>query len=92
MFESTTTIQPTTPPKSPIIAAVLSLVISGVGQMYLGQVKKGIIILVATIVLSCTIIGGIAMWILGIIDAYQIATKLAEGRPVGDMEWFWQSS
>ena len=48
MFSSTTQIQPSDPPKNPIIAAVLSfLLLGGVGQIYLGQTKKGVIIIVA---------------------------------------------
>lgn len=87
MFESTTVIQPD-PTKTPILAAALSLAIPGLGQLYLGQEKKGIVILGATIVLSCTYIGGVACWIAAIVDAYRIGRKLSEGRSVGNMEWF----
>ena len=91
MFKSTETIQPSDPPKNPIIAAVLSLILfGGVGQMYLGQMKKGIILIVATIVLACVGIGFLIP-ILGAIDAYMMADKLQKGVSIGDMQWFWES-
>lgn len=89
MFSSTTQIQPSDPPKNPIIAAVLSvLLLGGVGQMYLGQMKKGIIIIVATLILSCVGIG-VIIPILGAVDAYMLADKLQKGESIGDMQWFW---
>jgi TM2 domain-containing membrane protein YozV len=91
MFNSTETIQPSDPPKNAILAAILSLILfGGVGQLYLGQNKKGIILIVATILLSCIGIGLIVP-ILGAIDAYMIADKLEKGESVGDMQWFWES-
>ena len=106
MFSSTEQIQPSDPPKNPIIAAVLSLILlGGVGQIYLGQTKKGIIILVVTLLLSCVGIGfiilvvtlllscvgiGFITWIVGIIDAYIMADKLQKGETIGDMQWFWE--
>jgi TM2 domain-containing membrane protein YozV len=90
MFSSTQQIQPSDPPKNPIIAAVLSLILlGGVGQIYLGQTKKGIIIIVVTLLLSCVGIGFI-IWIVGIIDAYIMADKLQKGEAIGDMQWFWE--
>ena len=91
MFSSTMQIQPSTPPKNPIIAAVLSLLLlGGVGQMYIGQMKKGIILIVATVVLSCIGIG-VVIPILGAVDAYMLADKLQKGEAIGDMQWFWES-
>ena len=61
-MQSTTTIQPSNPPKDSMIAAVLSLVIlGGVGQIYLGQQKKGIILIVASVVTWCVGLGWIRM-------------------------------
>ena len=89
MLSSTTTIQPSDPPKNPIIAALLSFFLfGGVGHLYLGQQKKGIILIVATLVLAWVGIGCFIP-ILGAIDAYMIADKLQKGQPVGDMQWFW---
>jgi TM2 domain-containing membrane protein YozV len=91
-MQSTTTIQPSSPPKDPMIAAVLSLVIlGGVGQLYLGQQKKGIILIVAAVVTWCVGLGWIFQ-LLGAYDAYVIGNKLKMGQPVGDMEFFWQAN
>lgn len=93
MFSSTQQIQPSNPPKNPILAAILSLLLlGGVGQLYLGQQKKGIILIVAWVVtwlIPC--VGPILVSILGAIDAYMIADKLQKGETVGDMQWFWES-
>jgi hypothetical protein len=58
--------------------------------MYLGQVIKGVVILVAGIVLSTVTSGiaGLPVWIVAMIDANNIAKKLASGRPVGQWEFF----
>lgn len=91
MFDSTMQIQPSDPPKNPIIAAILSLLLfGGVGQMYLGQSKKGIILIVATLVLACVGIGFLIP-IVGAIDAYMLADKLQKGEAIGDMQWFWEN-
>lgn len=92
MFNSTMQIEPSDPPKNPIIAAVLSFILlGGVGQLYLGQQKKGIIIIVATLILYCVFGLGVIVQILGTIDAYMMADKLQKGESVGDMQWFWES-
>lgn len=93
-MQSTNTIQPSNPPKDPMIAAILSLLLlGGAGHLYLGQQKKGIILIVLALVGICT--GGIltaAVHVFGAYDAYVIAEKLKSGKPVGDMEFFWQAS
>jgi TM2 domain-containing membrane protein YozV len=94
-MQSTTQIPPSNPPKDPIIAAVLSLILlGGVGQLYLGQQKKGIILIVVSLVAWCISVGtlGWIVQILGAYDAYVIGTKLKSGKPVGDMEFFWQAN
>jgi TM2 domain-containing membrane protein YozV len=93
MFQSTETIQPSDPPKNAIVAAILSLILfGGVGQLYLGQTKKGIILIVVWFIGICTfgILTTIAA-IVGAIDAYMMADKLQKGEGIGDMEWFWES-
>ncbi len=90
-MQSTTQVQPSNPPKDPIIAAVLSgLILGGVGQLYLGQQKKGIILIVACVVLYCVALGWVVQ-LAGAYDAYVIGTKLKNGQAVGDMEFFWQA-
>ena len=36
--------------RSPILAAVLSLIVAGLGQIYNGQVTKGVLLIVAQLV------------------------------------------
>ena len=83
-------IEPSNPPKDPIIALVLSLLLAGgAGQIYLGQVTKGIVLILATVI-TCGIIGLITVP-LGTIDAYLIAQRLKEGKSVDEWEFFWQN-
>lgn len=58
--------------------------------MVLGQVKKGILILVFTVLVAfmTAFIGAIIMYPLMAVDAYSIAKKLKEGKSVGEWEWF----
>ncbi|MEJ2625738.1 MAG: GYF domain-containing protein [Pseudolabrys sp.] len=61
--------------KSPGIALLLSLLICGVGQMYNGQVGKGILMLVGCILAWFILLGWI-VWIWSMVDAYQTAKKM----------------
>lgn len=84
-------IQPSDPPKDPVLMGVLSgCLIAGLGQMILGQVAKGAVILLGSMVLAVVTFGVsiFATWPLGGIDAYLIAKKLKEGKCVGQWEWF----
>lgn len=65
-----------------IAAIIVSFIIPGVGQMMLGQVKKGIAILAGTI-LSCGV--GYVVCILVAVDAYLLALSIKE-RQVGEWE------
>ena len=73
------------------VAALLSLFcLAGLGQMVLGQVGKGLTILLGSIVLAA-VTGGMSALVTQIlvaVDAYQIGRKLQQGRPVGKWEWF----
>jgi len=71
--------------KSPGLAAVLSFFIPGVGQIYNGQLGKGIWLVIADVIfllLSYFFIGIpflFAIWIYAIFDAYKVAEKINEG-------------
>ena len=76
---------PSMPPpsyKNAGLAAVLSFFFMGLGQIYNGQIAKGIIFIIAygiSWVLMLIIIGFITtpiLWIYGIWDAYRSAEKI----------------
>ena len=74
--------------KSAGLATLLSCILPGVGQIYLGQVIKGIVILAADIVLGCTVIIPLVIWIVAMIDANKIGKKLEAGQSVQQWEFF----
>lgn len=65
--------------RSPVLAAILSLILSGLGQIYNGQITKGVIFIVIQLInaaLTAVLIGWIFMPIVGLwamIDAYLVA-------------------
>ena len=78
------------PDKSSGLAALLSFLIIGLGQVYIGLTKKGIILFIAAIisgVLMMVIIGWITwliVWGYAIYDAYNSAEKMKNGIAVQD--------
>ncbi|MCK0472483.1 hypothetical protein [Halalkalibacter sp. APA_J-10(15)] len=70
------------PLKNPGLAAVLSALWCGLGQIYNGQIGKGIIFIIIQAInglLMFVLIGFITaplMWIWGMIDAYRVAERL----------------
>lgn len=74
------------PDTNPIIPAVLNwLLLGGVGYLMIGQQKKGIISIVATLLLSCVGIGFVIPFITAY-DAYLLGQKLQSGQSIGEME------
>jgi TM2 domain-containing membrane protein YozV len=66
--------------KSAGVAAILSFIFTGSGQVYNGDLLRGIGILVGTIIGSFIfLIPGIIVWIYGIYDAYTTAQKMNRG-------------
>lgn len=76
--------------KSSTLAAILSCLVVGVGQMYLGQVIKGVVMLLAALVIGPLTAGAAApiIWIVAMIDAYMVGKKLEAGKSVGEWEFF----
>jgi len=74
--------------KSAILAAILSVFITGLGQIYNGQLKKGIAYLAIMFVcwLSVMFLIGILLvpiwWLIGIYDAYRTAEKINAGEDI----------
>jgi TM2 domain-containing membrane protein YozV len=67
--------------RSPILAAILSLILSGLGQIYNGQILKGVVFIVVQLInaaLTTVLIGWILMPVVGLwamIDAYLVAKR-----------------
>jgi hypothetical protein len=84
-------ITPSSPAKDPLLMALLSgCCIAGLGHIILGQTTKGIVFLLANIVLA-VITAGVAVlftWPLMGIDAYLVARKLKNGQSVSEWESF----
>ncbi len=76
--------------KSPILMAILSFLIVGLGQMILGQVAKGITMLICAFIIGFITfgVGALVLWLISAVDAYMIADKKQKGRYVGDWEFF----
>ncbi|SFH34466.1 hypothetical protein SAMN05660649_04834 [Desulfotomaculum arcticum] len=68
--------------KNPGVAAVLSFLICGLGQIYNGQIGKGLLLFGGAIIsgfLTTILIGFIllpAIWLYGIYDAYKTANSI----------------
>jgi TM2 domain-containing membrane protein YozV/RNA polymerase subunit RPABC4/transcription elongation factor Spt4 len=69
--------------KNPVIAALLSFLVVGLGQVYAGKPKRGIVLFAASVVfviagfLVVPVLAALACWIGSIYDAY----KIAQGEP-----------
>ncbi|MCX5844344.1 MAG: hypothetical protein NT022_11495, partial [Deltaproteobacteria bacterium] len=67
--------------KSAGLAALGSICFPGLGQVYSGQLRKGVAIFFGTIVgLLLFVVPGIIIWIFGVADAWQTAKKMNEGK------------
>lgn len=81
--------------RSPVLAAVLSfLLFGGGGQIYLGQWKKGLAVIIMAFFLAPCIniyftiipLANVFVLIFGVGDAYGVAQKLSSGNPVREWE------
>ncbi|MCH7912158.1 MAG: hypothetical protein IH856_03835, partial [Deltaproteobacteria bacterium] len=65
------------PPKDPILAAILSVLIPGLGQFYCLQWVRGAMFLVGAIIMAMIVPPlSLVVWIWGAVDAYRIAKVL----------------
>ena len=84
-------IQPQQPPKDPIIILVLNLIVAGcLGYFMIGQKMKGIIALIAWLVLiipTCGAGSGLIA-VVAAIDGFMQATALKEGHPIAEWTFF----
>ena len=74
----------TQPQKNPGVATVLSFFFMGLGQIYNGQIGKGIIFIILyaiSVALMLVIVGFITtpiLWLWGMVDANKSAKKINE--------------
>ena len=75
---------------NPAIMGLLSFLLVGLGQMIMGQVAKGIVMLIGAIILAIFTFGvsSLITTPISIIDAVLIAKKKQQGKQVGDWEFF----
>ena len=75
---------PTGKRKSPLLAACLNFLLGGLGQIYIGQVGLGILILIWDIVSAAPTFGFMHIVVIGLsaVGAYQGAKKLNNGEPI----------
>ena len=72
------------PQKNPGLAAVLSFFFMGLGQIYNGQIGKGMIFIILyaiSVALMFVLVGFVTtpiLWIWGIVDAHKSAKKINE--------------
>jgi TM2 domain-containing membrane protein YozV len=75
--------------KSPGLAAVLSFFWAGLGQIYNGEISKGILLMIVYVI-SCVAMGVVIgffttpiLWIYGMVNAYKTAEKFNATLRVG---------
>lgn len=81
--------------KEPILSLILSFFIPGLGQVYNGQLMKGIVILALYVILwvvsgllmviligFCTMVLPILIWVYAMYDAYVVAGRVNRGERV----------
>ena len=70
---------------NPFIAAVLSVVFPGLGQLYNRELEKGIAVMAASFLSLLSVLAGIglvlypAVWLYALYDAYVVADRQADG-------------
>ena len=77
--------------KSPALAALLSFLLVGMGQVYLGQVEKGLVMIGIVLLLILTVrLGPLEFFILlfNVLDAALLAWKAKAGEPIQRWEFF----
>lgn len=77
--------------KSPVLAALLSFLLVGMGQVYLGQVEKGLCMLAVVLLLIMTgVLGpiGIAILLFNVVDAFVLGVRIRDGKQIGKWQFF----
>ena len=64
--------------KNPGVAFILSFFMPGLGQFYNGHIWQGFLVLILFWTLVWTIVGGVIVWGIGMVDAYYSAKRINE--------------
>ena len=73
--------------KSPIVAAILSLIfLGGGGQMYCGYFKRGLLLIASSLILIFVFGFGFLPWGIGVIDAFFLARELSKGEFIDEFD------
>jgi hypothetical protein len=84
-------VYPQQPPKDPILILVLNLLVAGcLGYFMIGQKMKGIVSLIAVLVLAIPTCGAgsLLVSVAAAIDGYMQAQQLQAGHPVAQWTFF----
>ncbi|MCD7824174.1 MAG: hypothetical protein LUG86_09225 [Oscillospiraceae bacterium] len=84
------TVYPDQRKTSPAVAAILSFLVVGLGQMLNGQLIKGLLMLLGAFVIGAITggIGAVIIWIISAVDGYMSCNKLKQGTPIGRFSFF----
>lgn len=72
--------------KEPLLSIILSFFIPGLGQIYNGQIKKGLVLLIGYFLLSWTCLVPLVIWLYAMYDGYTVAAAINRGECRQD--WF----
>ncbi len=89
------TSMPVAQTKSPVLAALLSFLLVGMGQIYLGQVEKGLCMLGVVLLLIMTVVvgpAGIIILLFNVVDAFVLGMKIRNGETIGKWQFFFSRS
>lgn len=80
--------------KSPVLAALLSFLLVGMGQIYLGQVEKGLCMLAVVLLLIMSTMMtplGVIILFLNVLDAFLLGRRVRQGQQVRRWQFFFHS-
>jgi hypothetical protein len=84
-------IYPSEPRKDPVLVLILNLLIlGGVGYIIMGQKRKGILTVIACVIIAVPTCGSGSLLIAAVtaVDGYLQAQQLQQGHPVGEWTFF----
>jgi len=82
------------PTKSPALAGLLSFLMVGMGQIYIGQIEKGLTMIAVVLLLIVTVVLGplgLLILLFNVIDAFMLARTINKGRTISKWQFFFQS-